>query len=125
MDFRILGPLEVREGERRSRWGAASSAPCSPFSSSIAIKRSRPTGSPTSSGASGRRRRPRRSSRTTSSCAEPRERRSAGADLVTRGRGYLLRVEPGKLDLDAFQQLVEAGERALGRGSGRGSRDAA
>ena len=50
MDFRILGPLEVREGERRSRWGAASSAPCSPFSSSIAIKRSRPTGSSTSLG---------------------------------------------------------------------------
>jgi len=41
---------------------------------------------------------------------------SAGAHLVTRGRGYMLRVEPGKLDLDTFQQLVEAGERALGSG---------
>jgi len=41
---------------------------------------------------------------------------SAGAHLVTRGRGYMLRVEPGKLDLDTFQQLVEAAERALGAG---------
>jgi DNA-binding SARP family transcriptional activator/ABC-type branched-subunit amino acid transport system substrate-binding protein/streptogramin lyase len=41
---------------------------------------------------------------------------SAGAHLVTRGRGYMLRVEPGKVDLDTFQQLVGAAERALGAG---------
>jgi DNA-binding SARP family transcriptional activator/ABC-type branched-subunit amino acid transport system substrate-binding protein/streptogramin lyase len=41
---------------------------------------------------------------------------SARVALLTRGRGYLLRVEPGKLDLDTFEQLVEAGERALASG---------
>ena len=41
---------------------------------------------------------------------------SADADLITQGRGYLLRVEPGRLDLDRFEALVEAGERALGSG---------
>jgi len=39
---------------------------------------------------------------------------SADADLITQGRGYLLRVERGRLDLDRFEALVEAGERALG-----------
>ncbi len=33
--------------------------------------------------------------------------------LVTRGRAYELRVEPGELDLDRFNQLVEDGRRAL------------
>jgi DNA-binding SARP family transcriptional activator/class 3 adenylate cyclase len=41
---------------------------------------------------------------------------SADADLITHGRGYLLRVERGRLDLDRFEALVEAGERALGSG---------
>jgi YVTN family beta-propeller protein len=41
---------------------------------------------------------------------------SADADLITQGRGYLLRVERGGLDLDRFEALVEAGERALGSG---------
>jgi YVTN family beta-propeller protein len=36
--------------------------------------------------------------------------------LVTRGRGYLLRVEPGELDLDRFRGLVDEGRRALATG---------
>jgi len=34
--------------------------------------------------------------------------------LLTRGHGYVLRVEPGELDLDRFRQLVDEGRRALG-----------
>jgi YVTN family beta-propeller protein len=37
--------------------------------------------------------------------------------LVTRGRGYLLHVEPGELDLDRFRGLVEDGREALGHGN--------
>lgn len=33
--------------------------------------------------------------------------------LVTRGRGYLLQVEPGQLDVDRFESLVAEGRRAL------------
>ena len=33
--------------------------------------------------------------------------------LVRRAPGYVLRVEPGELDLDRFSELVEAGERAF------------
>ena len=36
--------------------------------------------------------------------------------LVTRGRGYLLRVAPGELDLDRFQVVVEEGRQALAGG---------
>lgn len=36
--------------------------------------------------------------------------------LVTRHPGYLLRVEPGELDLDRFEGLVQEGGRALAAG---------
>ena len=44
----------------------------------------------------------------------------AGADgrderLTTRAPGYLLRVEPGELDLHEFERLVDAGREALDR----------
>jgi YVTN family beta-propeller protein len=42
-----------------------------------------------------------------------------GADdiIVTRGGGYLVRVEPGELDLAQFERLVEEGSVALAQGS--------
>jgi DNA-binding SARP family transcriptional activator len=36
--------------------------------------------------------------------------------LVTRGHGYLLRVEPGELDVDRFRTLVQDGRGALATG---------
>jgi DNA-binding SARP family transcriptional activator/ABC-type transport system substrate-binding protein/DNA-binding beta-propeller fold protein YncE len=39
-----------------------------------------------------------------------------GEVLIRRGRGYLLRVEAGSLDLVRFEQQIEAGERALAEG---------
>ncbi|HYB46249.1 MAG TPA: BTAD domain-containing putative transcriptional regulator [Streptosporangiaceae bacterium] len=38
---------------------------------------------------------------------------SNGGVLVTQGRGYLLRVAPGELDLERFGELVERGRDAL------------
>jgi peptide/nickel transport system substrate-binding protein len=40
---------------------------------------------------------------------------SAGV-VVTRGHGYVLRVEPGELDLDRFRLAVETGREALAAG---------
>ena len=37
--------------------------------------------------------------------------------LVTRTPGYLLRVEPGELDLDRFELLYRSGREALVRGA--------
>ena len=36
--------------------------------------------------------------------------------LVTQGRGYLLRIEPGQTDVDRFEALAAEGRRALERG---------
>jgi YVTN family beta-propeller protein len=36
--------------------------------------------------------------------------------LLTRGHGYLLRVEPGELDLDRFQELLDHSREALAAG---------
>jgi DNA-binding SARP family transcriptional activator/WD40 repeat protein len=45
------------------------------------------------------------------------ERSAASSGVLrTRGHGYVLRVEPGELDLDRFQALVEAGRQALANG---------
>ena len=46
-------------------------------------------------------------------------RRAIGGDarLVTRQPGYMLRVEPGELDGEHFEQLVDEGRRALARGA--------
>ena len=43
------------------------------------------------------------------------ERGDNGADglLVTRAGGYVLRLEPGQLDLARFERLVQEGRRAL------------
>ena len=38
------------------------------------------------------------------------------AVLATRGRGYLLRVEPGELDVDRFRGLLEQGREQLAAG---------
>jgi DNA-binding SARP family transcriptional activator len=39
-----------------------------------------------------------------------------GDALTRRGRGYLLRVEEGTLDLDRFEQQIAAGQQALAEG---------
>jgi predicted ATPase/DNA-binding SARP family transcriptional activator len=45
-------------------------------------------------------------------------RRALGADRIeTQGIGYRVRLEPGELDLERFEQLVERGSRALESGS--------
>ncbi len=53
---------------------------------------------------------------------------SGNGVLLTRGRGYLLRVEPGELDLDRFCRLLDTGRDALAAGdpdaAGRTLRDA-
>ena len=49
---------------------------------------------------------------------------AAGADeprLVARAPGYLLRVEPGELDLEQFERLVGTGREALAGGDAAGA----
>ena len=39
-----------------------------------------------------------------------------GGVIITEGRGYLLRPEPGRVDVDRFEALAEQGRRALDQG---------
>jgi DNA-binding SARP family transcriptional activator len=41
--------------------------------------------------------------------------------LVTTPGGYVLRIEPGDLDLHVFQHLVDEGRQALRNGDARGA----
>jgi DNA-binding SARP family transcriptional activator len=51
-------------------------------------------------------------------------RKALGPDrLVTRPPGYLLRVEPGELDLERFEQLLADGRKHLADGDATGARD--
>jgi YVTN family beta-propeller protein len=45
-----------------------------------------------------------------------RLRREIGDAIVSHGGGYLIRVEPGQLDLERFEQLVAEGRRAFAEG---------
>ena len=43
--------------------------------------------------------------------------------LVTDGAGYSLRLKPGSLDVDRFEELLAGGRSALGRGDAEGAAD--
>ena len=119
MDFRILGPLEVLDGDRRCALGGAKQRALLALLLLHAneVVSQRPAGRR----AVGRRRArerlkalqvavsrlARRSSRTA---------RTRTGVLVTRPPGYELRVEPGQLDLHRFEQLVAEGRAALAAG---------
>jgi WD40 repeat protein/DNA-binding SARP family transcriptional activator len=52
------------------------------------------------------------------------EPRDTDPRLIARPPGYLLRVEPGELDLDVFERLVAMGRRLLAEGDPAGATDA-
>src|SRR5713226_2765121 len=47
---------------------------------------------------------------------EPGRKGTAASQLVSRGRGYMLRVDPERLDLTRFQSLVDSGRAAAAAG---------
>ena len=128
MEYRILGPLEVRDGDRvvelggdKQRtllavlllhagevvsadrliddlWGDGP-PPGAQKALQAHVSRLRKALDPNGARAVG-------------AAKDPSAVRANGA-LVTLGRGYVLRVEPGELDVDRFRELVEQGRRAL------------
>ena len=118
MDFRILGPLEVREGEREVPLGRGKQRALLAL---LLLHRDEAISTDRIADELWGERPPPTAAKIVQNHVLQLRRAlenggSAGADLVTRGRGYMLRVERGRLDLDTFEQLVEAGERALGSG---------
>ena len=130
MDFRILGPLEVRDGSRplalggeKQRallailllhrnevvstdrlldelWGESPPAGARKTLRAYVSKLRRATGA---NGAA-------------SSVAADNHREPKGGVLLTRGHGYVLQVAPGELDLERFRELADRGRDALATG---------
>lgn len=120
MDYRILGPPEVLAGDRPVDLGGQkqravlailllhANEPVSVDSLVDGVWGERPpaTAVKTTQGYIARLRRALEQ-------GEPKTEGSSNGMLITRGHGYLLRVEPGELDIDRFRALVEQGRRAL------------
>lgn len=130
VDFRILGPLEVGDGDRTVALGGDKQRallailllhPNEPVSADRLIDdlwgaRPPPAALKTLQAYVSRLRR-------TLDYDGGRASGSSNGALVTRGHGYLLRVEAGQLDADRFRGLVEEGRRALAAGEpGRAAR---
>jgi WD40 repeat protein/DNA-binding SARP family transcriptional activator len=116
LDFRILGPLAVRlDGELVQVGGPKQRALLALLllSANRAVSRDRLIGElfadqSVNSADHALRNHVSRLRKVLAAADEPR--------LVARAPGYLLRVEPGELDLEYFERLAEAGREALGAG---------
>lgn len=120
MDFRILGPLEVRNGDHTVALGgdkqrallailllhANETVPAERLIDDLWGARPPPTALKTLQAYISRLRK----------TLDDHESASSNGALVTRGHGYLLRVEAGQLDVDRFRGLVEDGRQALAAG---------
>jgi peptide/nickel transport system substrate-binding protein len=123
MDYRILGPLEVLSGDRELELGgekqrsllailllhANEPVPVDTLLDGVWGEQLPPTAHKTLQGYISRLRK---------TLANGDDRADGGGSssvLLTRGRGYLLRVEASELDLDRFRSLVEQGREALAR----------
>ena len=123
MDYRVLGPLEVRDGDRSLGLGgdkqrallailllhANEVVSADRLIDDLWGEQSPPTALRTLQAYISRLR------KTLDDNGGPSSASPNGV-LVTRGHGYLLRVEPGELDLDRFRSLVEEGRQALAAG---------
>src|SRR5712691_11547347 len=104
MEFRILGPLEVVDGDRSVPLGGGRQRAL------LALLLTRPNEVLSTDrlvdqlwGA-----RPPKTALNTIQYYVSQLRKSLGADrIVTRPPGYLIRVEPGELDLERFEGLLE------------------
>ena len=106
-EFRLLGHLEVGDGDALRPSAGRSSGRCSRSCCSTRARWSRPSASSTPSGATSRRppRRP-SSTATSGSCASALE--ATSATLSTRSAGYVLDIPGGSLDVAQFERLERA-----------------
>ena len=107
MDYRVLGPLEVRDGERSLALGGTKQRALLALlllSANRVVSRERLIDELWGDD-------PPETAVTTVQVYVSRLRKVLPADvLVTRSPGYLLRIDPDELDLDRFERLRKSGE---------------
>ena len=121
MEFRVLGPVEAREDGQELPLGG----PKQRVLLALLLLRANETVSRDQliDGLWGEH--PPRSAAHTLDSQVSRMRKTLGEGrLLTRAPGYLLRVEPGELDLDRFERLYRRGHEAVIRGAASEAADA-
>ena len=115
MDFRLLGPLEIADGAKLLRLGEGRQRGVLVL---LLLHRNEAVSSERLIDTLWGERPPATAAKVLQNHVSHLRRalgNGAAARLETRGHGYALRVEAGELDLDRFQQLVQAGSEALRR----------
>src|SRR5215831_18250340 len=114
MEFRILGPLEVRDGDRmiplaRGRQRALLALLILSANETVSTERLVEDlwgGHP-----------PVTAAKVVQNHVSQLRRALADGFLVTQSAGYTLRLDPGSIDVDRFEELLEEGRRALAGGN--------
>src|SRR4051812_25561017 len=117
MDYRILGPLEVLDGDRAVALGADRQRA---VLGQLLLHRNEVVASESLIDALWGERPPPTAGKILQNYVSQLRRalsaNGGAGPLETYGRGYRLRVEPGALDLERFERRLEAGREALAAG---------
>jgi DNA-binding SARP family transcriptional activator/ABC-type branched-subunit amino acid transport system substrate-binding protein len=110
VEFRILGPLEVVDGDRRLALGGPKQRAVLAI---LLLHRSEVVSTDRLIDELWGERPPSKAVKTVQVYVSNLRKALGSGLLVTQGRGYLLRTRAGQLDVDRFQALVAEGRRAL------------
>ena len=110
IEFRVLGSLEVVDGDRLLALGSPQQRA---LLAVLLVHRGEPMSSDRLIDELWGERAPASAIKIVQGYVSNLRKMLGGGRLVTRGRGYLLRIEPSQLDLDRFESLVAEGRRAL------------
>ena len=113
IEFRVLGSLEVVEGDRPLALGSPQQRA---LLAVLLVHRGEPVSSDRLVDALWGEQAPASAVKIVQGYVSNLRRVLGEGLLVTRGHGYLLQAEPGQIDLDRFESLVAEGRRALAGG---------
>ena len=113
MEFRILGPLEVRAGDRTISLGGGKQRALLAL---LVLNANETVSTDRLVEELWGERAPATASKVVQNHISQLRRAFADGLLVTEGSGYTLRLEPGSVDLDRFERLLDEGRGAHARG---------
>jgi DNA-binding SARP family transcriptional activator/tetratricopeptide (TPR) repeat protein len=110
MEFRILGPLEIRDGQQSIAVGGGRERALLAL---LLLNANEPVSIDRLVDELWREDAPASAAKVVQNHVSRLRRKLGDGLLVTEGSGYALRLEPGSLDVDRFEQLLEEGRQAL------------
>jgi DNA-binding SARP family transcriptional activator/ABC-type branched-subunit amino acid transport system substrate-binding protein/streptogramin lyase len=120
VEFRILGPFEVVEGDRRLALGGPKQRAVLAI---LLLHRGEVVSTDRLIDELWGERPPATAAKTVQVYVSNLRKALGNGLLATQGHGYLLRTSPGQLDLDRFDMLVDEGRQALRDGNARDGSD--